>query len=163
MVAGTMIKAAMKHKFRRISTRSSRSSRMASSRAAAALLAVVLAPGCAYIATSLSVDEIVRSSEEGRTVSVRGYLRFGDDSRNLWSDEDSYDLANHRCLSPGDPAWNHCMTLYEIGRWRSQLLATDRTFVVITGVMHRYPSEEGDISAGACGDLGIAIRSVESA
>lgn len=129
-----------------------------------AILCALLASACAHTKLqALTVDEMIRSNlEEGHVVSVKGYLRFGDDSRNLWSNKDAYELVESRYTPQDDPAWNHCITLYGIEDWRKELLAKDRSYVVIAGVIHRYPSKEGDVSVGSCSDLGISIRLIGS-
>jgi len=125
---------------------------------------------CACSLTRLSlesrgVDDVVRSSTtlEGTKVRVRGYLRFGDDSRNLWADRNAYDAVSSAYVSPSDPAWNRCVTLYDIGAWRKDLLARNSTDVVIGGVIRRRAMQEGDVSLSSCSDLGISVLSVESA
>jgi hypothetical protein len=133
------------------------------SRLSAVVLFVALVSACAHTrGPPLTVDEVIRSNPEGEVSSVRGYLRFGDDSRNLWSSKDAYDVVKTRYVPPNDPAWDHCIALYGVERWRRELLARDKSYVVITGVIHRYPSKEGDISLGSCSDLGVTISSLRS-
>jgi hypothetical protein len=112
-----------------------------------------------------SVDEIVRSATvlEGQMVSVKGYLRFGDDSRNLWSNEAAYTYVSKAYLPPGDPAWNRCIALYDINDWRDTLLSMSSQYVLISGIVRRYPARDGDLTIDTCSDIGISIRLVEPA
>jgi hypothetical protein len=121
--------------------------------------------GCAYNAAapnSIGVESVVNSaaSLEGKQVTVSGYLRFGDDTRNLWSSKGAY-LA----IRNGGPhalglATDHCIALYDITSWRDALLSNDGKSVLIGGVVHRIPLKEGEISLSECSDLGISIRSI---
>src|SRR4051812_36692237 len=127
-------------------------------------LALVLS-GCAHQAlspNSMDVDSIIRSATnlEGKQVTVAGYLRFGDDSRNLWSSGDSYIAVKNGQPLPGGALWNHCIALNDINGWRRALLSNNERNVLITGVIHRIPFKDDEISLGACSDLGISIRSV---
>jgi hypothetical protein len=96
-------------------------------------------------------------------VSVKGYLRFGDDSRNLWNNEESYTYVRKSYVPPNDPAWSRCIALYDINGWRKALLSMNNHYVLISGVVRRYPARDGDIAMDTCSDLGISIRSAESA
>jgi len=56
-------------------------------------------------------------------VSVKGYLRFGDDGRNLWTSEESYTYVRKNYVPPDNPAWSRCIALYDIDGWRKALLS----------------------------------------
>jgi hypothetical protein len=85
-----------------------------------ACLFVVLTVGCTHDALHhpeyRSVEDIVGSAAvlEGQMVSVKGYLRFGDDSRNLWSNEKFYTYVSKSYVPPNDPAWSRCIALYDV-------------------------------------------------
>jgi hypothetical protein len=112
-----------------------------------------------------SVDDIVRSATilEGQTVSVKGYLRFGDDSRNLWSNKESYTYLKKDYRPPSDPAWNRCIALYDIDGWREKLLSMNNHYVLVSGIVRHYPTRDGEITIDTCSDLGISIGSAELA
>lgn len=121
--------------------------------------------GCAHNLVppnSIGVDSVVNSaaSLEGQLVTVSGYLRFGDDSRNLWSSKDAYLGIKNGNPSARAPASDYCIALYDIEKWRGILLSNDGKNVLINGVIRRIPLKEGDISLSECSDLGIAIRSI---
>jgi hypothetical protein len=121
--------------------------------------------GCAHNvvpANSIGVDSVVYSatSLEGHQVSVSGYLRFGDDSRNLWSSEAAYLSAKNGKPSARVLATGHCIALYDIEKWRDALLSNNGKNVLVDGVIRRIPLKEGEISLSECSDLGIAIRSI---
>jgi hypothetical protein len=113
-----------------------------------------------------TVDEVVATEQAllNKPVTVRGYLRFGDDSRNLWSERDAYSAIvrglERGDLAPDDPQWHRCITLYEIREWREYLLSHTEKYVTVTGVLRLYPAKPGEISMGSCSDLGIEITSV---
>jgi len=132
---------------------------------AASLFALVCAcSSTARAARPLSVDDVIRSatSLEGQTVVVKGYLRFGDDGKNLWASKSAYLAVSGPYVPPNDAAWSRCITLFDIGTWRSGLLARNNEYVLIAGVLHRGPSLDDQINFDSCSDLGISIRSVNS-
>jgi hypothetical protein len=101
-----------------------------------------------------------------KSASVKGYLRFGDDSRNLWSTREAYSRVLEQ-LERKDGAldealWEHCITLFAINGWREFMLAHNDQYVIVTGVIQRYPAATGEISMGGCNDLGIQITSVRA-
>ena len=127
-----------------------------------------LASACAHTWNAhefRSVDDIIRSAAilEGHSVSVRGYLRFGDESKNLWSNRDAYLAVRSRYVAPTDPKWNRCITLYDLDGWRAKLRSSNDRYVVIAGVLRRYPTLPGEINFDSCSDLGVSIQSVELA
>jgi hypothetical protein len=127
----------------------------------------LLIAGCASSPRShknLSVDDVVRSAGplEGSAVVVKGYLRFGDDSRNLWESRTAYLTVSNHDVAPDDQAWTHCVTLWDIDGWRSALLEHNNRYVTISGVVRRQPLRDGEIRIGSCSDLGVSIRGLES-
>ena len=96
-------------------------------------------------------------------VSVKGYLRFGDDGRNLWTSEESYTYVRKNYVPPDNPAWSRCIALYDIDGWRKALLSMNNQYVLVSGIVHRYPAQDGDVAIDTCSDLGISIHSAESA
>ncbi len=114
-----------------------------------------------------SVDAVIADEESllDRAVVIRGYLRFGDDSRNLWSTEHAYRVIEGHIsrgeLALEDPNWKRCITLYGVGEWRDLLLKRSGDYVVVKGVLRRYASKWGEISLGACSDLGVEIGSIQ--
>jgi hypothetical protein len=100
---------------------------------------------------------------EGKEVSVVGYLRFGDDTRNLWNDKEALLAVSGGNVLPNDPAWNRCITLYDADKWRSILLSKDEKYVKVSGIVRFEAARPGEITFGACSDLGISIRSIEDA
>src|SRR5690349_3648842 len=80
--------------------------------------------GCTHakdVQAVLGVDDIVQSGKafDGKRVAVRGFLRFGTDSRNLWASKEAYAFVKGQELPPNDPAWGRCITLFDVGKWRS--------------------------------------------
>lgn len=133
------------------------------------LAVLVLLSGCAHAPRSegvQTVDGVVAAEQSllNKPVTVRGYLRFGDDSRNLWSTRGAYSTVvkdlSRGGLPADDPKWQRCVTLYEIRQWREFLLSHTDKYVTVTGVLRRSPAQPGEISMGACSDLGIEITSV---
>jgi len=112
--------------------------------------------------TAMSVDDVVEHQEAliGSVVSVSGYLRFGDDTRNLWMNRETYEQISNGYVSPTDPVWSRCITLYNIGQNRNALLRRDGKEMIVTGVVQRVTHQAGDIVIGACSDLGLSIQAV---
>ena len=139
------------------------------SRSLVVCLCVEMATACAHAEqhghTYRSVDEVVHSVDawEGQTVTVKGYLRFGEDSRNLWSDAAAYAYVSKEYRESSDPGWNRCISLFDIDDRRERLLSLNNHSVVVTGVVRHYPREGEEIRLDTCSDIGISIRSVEPA
>ena len=111
-----------------------------------------------------TVDELIAHEQEllGRKVTVEGLLRFGDDSHNLWSSRAAYRVVEGKYLPDDDPAWNHCIALYDLARWRTALLANDHGRVRLTGVLQRRIDVGGEVvNLSECNDLGLSIESVD--
>jgi len=130
-------------------------------------LCVVMATACAHAEqqgqTYSSVDDVVHSvgAWEGQIVIVKGYLRFGDDSRNLWSNAAAYAYVSKEYREPSDPGWNRCISLFDIDDRRERLLSLNNHSVVIAGIVRHYPRESQEVRLDTCSDIGISIRSVE--
>lgn len=137
-------------------------------RSFAAMLVLIASSACAQTSSAQrpqTVDEIVSSegSLASGPVAVKGYLRFGDDSRNLWADRKAYLTVKNGDVGPDDPAWNRCITIYDIGRWRQQLLSNNNSYVIVRGVIERHPTKPGEITTSSCSDLGISIENLVKA
>jgi len=122
--------------------------------------------GCAHDASlsdHISVDSLVESASrlEGQQVTVSGYLRFGDDSRNLWSSKIVYMKMKNGSLSASNGPNDHCIALFDIADWRESLLSNNGKDILVSGVVRRIPLKEGEISLSECSDLGVAIRSIQ--
>jgi hypothetical protein len=111
----------------------------------------------------LSVDAIINSASapEGDVVTVSGYLRFGDDSHNLWSSKEALLAVSKGYVPPKDPAWNHCIGLFDIDGWRSRLIDLDNSHVTITGALQSSHPHHSEFTMNTCTDSGLSIRSVK--
>lgn len=110
-----------------------------------------------------TVDDVILNNKAylEKPVVVSGYLRFGDDSRNLWSTKQSYVKVTKSDIDPEDAAWNRCITLYDVGSFREDLIKYNNHYVIISGVVRRIIQQEGEITTSACNELGISVRSVK--
>jgi hypothetical protein len=110
----------------------------------------------------LYVDDILKSAGllEGTQVEVRGFLRFGDDTQNLWSSKDAYSAVSGHFVPPDSPLWNHCISLSDTKKWRAALHQNDSLDVVVRGRVTRYQRNNGDIAFESCSDVGISVASV---
>jgi hypothetical protein len=111
---------------------------------------------------SLRVDDILESASalEGKQVEVRGFLRFGDDTQNLWTSKDAYSAVSGRYVSPESPLWNHCISLFDTKKLRATLLRYDSSYVLVRGRVTRYRRDAGDISFSSCSEVGITITAI---
>jgi hypothetical protein len=127
---------------------------------AALLIASCVSGGGSYAV--FNVDQVISNETTliGRTVTVSGYLRFGDDTRNLWANKAAHDAVVDTALSPDDPAWNRCVALFDIDGWRDVLLKNDRRQILVRGILRRDPQTAGEITMSECSELGLSIRSV---
>jgi hypothetical protein len=131
-----------------------------------AIFLFVATASCAHAPQSpraLSVDAIIRGSDnlEGKIVTLNGFLRFGDDSHNIWSDQKTLSYVENSVFYSRDPIWSRCITLFEIDGFRTNLLYLDRRYVTITGVLHRAVPVADDVNLGSCSSLGISPRSIK--
>src|SRR5580692_4573666 len=78
----------------------------------------------------LGVDEIIQpaSESESHLVTVSGFLRFGDDSHNLWSSKEALLAISKIYVPTDDPVWSHCIGLFDIDGWRARLVALDNSY-----------------------------------
>ena len=111
---------------------------------------------------SVGVDYVVANAKilEGKEVSVAGYLRFGDDSRNLWANKKAYVSVASGSAGTNGPDWSRCITIYDLSSWRNKLLHMNKSNVVITGTVKSVPLEDGEIRTGSCSDLGVSIKAI---
>ena len=111
-----------------------------------------------------SIDDVVSNENLylGKLVLIKGYLRFGDDSRNLWSTRKAYLRVVEQDTMSDDPAWNRCITLYDFEAFREELIAHNNDYVLVRGVIRRSIHQEGEITTSACNELGISVQSVKS-
>ena len=109
-----------------------------------------------------SVDSVVALEQQlvGQSIIVRGFLRFGTDSKNLWNDSRAYAAVVNNWFPPDHPAWNRCITLYDIVGWRDFLIANSNMNVVVTGVLRKETREPDEINLDSCSELGVSITSV---
>ena len=130
---------------------------------AALLLLLLLSFACTHGGVAqrpLSVDNILESAValEGKKVEVRGFLRFGDDTQNVWTSKDAYSAVSNRYVPPESPLWNHCISLFDTARLRATLLQYDSRDVLVRGRVTRHRRDNDDISFSSCSDVGITIN-----
>jgi hypothetical protein len=131
----------------------------------AALLLLLSLTACMSVKSPqqrLHVDDILKSANvlEGTEVEVWGFLRFGDDTQNLWSSKNAYSAVSGHFVPPGSPLWNHCISLSDTKKWRAALHQYDSLDVVVRGRITRYQRVNGDITFESCSDVGISVTSV---
>lgn len=129
------------------------------------VLVLLLSAACSYgwgTPQILRVDDILESATalEGRQVEVKGFLRFGDDTQNLWTSRDAYSAVSGRYVPPESPLWNHCVSLFDTKKLRSTLLRYDSRDVLVRGRVTHYRRDSGDIAFSSCSEVGIAIVAV---
>lgn len=134
-------------------------------RRGAVLLVLLSSAACIYGESPqhlLRVDDILKSARalEGTQVKVRGFLRFGDDTQNLWTSKDAYSAVSGHFVPPDSPLWNHCVSLLDTKELRAALLRYDRLDVIVRGRVTRHRRENGDIAFESCSDVGISVTSV---
>lgn len=112
----------------------------------------------------MTVDSVVRQELvlTGRRITVRGFLRFGDDSRNLWHSKGVLQKVSAGYVSPDDPSWDRCLSLYHTVNVRQKLLTLDNRYVAISGQLVRLKRSDGDVSTSLCSELGIRVDSITS-
>lgn len=96
----------------------------------------------------------------GEQVSVKGYLRYGDDAKNIWVDGSTYSKLSDSNIKPSDPAWKMCLGIYKDASLWKKLRRLDKENVIITGKLVIRKSDEV-IYLGRCRALGIEIESIE--
>ncbi|ATY33704.1 hypothetical protein CVN68_18520 [Sphingomonas psychrotolerans] len=109
--------------------------------------------GCVAHGATKPIDVLSAfSANDGQRIEVRGFLRYGDDARGVWQSQASY-----RDYTPeAAPA---CITLWNAGAFREQLLRRDGSTITITGkVRVEPPLHAGEISLGRCSDVGLVIE-----
>jgi hypothetical protein len=118
--------------------------------------------GPSDIGKPLTVDELIQSaaSLEGQEVAVLGYLRFGDDSHNLWSSKEALAAVSTDYVPTDDPAWDHCISLFDFGGLRSRLLANDNRTVILIGTVRQIKLKPGELMMSTCSEIGISVQSV---
>lgn len=130
------------------------------------MTALVTITSCASVlyTSSVGVDEIIKHQQKyvGREVSVRGYLLFGDDAKNLWTDKQSYARVSQGYVPPDDPAWNKCITLSNTGSYRQVLLRLSRRNVLIKGTLRVRAHSDTAITIGECSDTILSVEEVSS-
>jgi hypothetical protein len=111
---------------------------------------------------ALGVDDLLKSARtvEDTEVEVRGFLRFGDDTQNLWSSKEAYSAVSGHYVPPDSPLWNHCISLFDTLTLRADLLKYDAFNVVVRGRLKRYRQDNGGITFESCSDVGISVSSV---
>jgi hypothetical protein len=116
-----------------------------------------------HVASPLDVDAAIRNSQtaQDNSVAVRGYLRFGDDTHNILADKSTLLKVETQSIDDDDPIWRRCITLYDIGHWRTTLVSLDRHYVVIEGILRLRRRGPGELSLGSCSEWGISVRSVK--
>jgi hypothetical protein len=108
--------------------------------------------GCAtaYSSVSGAMSTVEASrGEEGRLVTVRGYLVFGSHARQLWQSKSTFRQSK----------LSSCLTLVETGRHRETLSRNSNRLVIVTGRVRRDVMT-GVVDYGACNKVGIAVKSV---
>lgn len=111
--------------------------------------------GCATHSARPSIDvQSALAASEGQRVEVRGFLRYGDDARGLWQSKASY----FNFTPAAEPA---CITLWNAGSFRKQLLRRSNATVTIIGKRHVEPPLQIDqIALSRCSDTGLIIERV---
>ena len=119
-----------------------------------ALLALSLLAGCAHAPAIRPHDLLAApTASEGKRVTVRGYLRFGDDARGLWQSKQAY-----RDFTPRAPS--ACLTLFNAGAFRTQLLARDNSIVTLVATVRTLHLGPDEIALGWCNDTGLMIEKI---
>ena len=131
-------------------------------RTTSAVLVIWLVSACTHTAVKpepKSVDFVIQAASalERTKVQVAGYLRFGDDMRNLWNSKAAVSAAGTGYVPADDPRSNHCITLRDCGNQRSTLLRRNGHSVLITGVVNRIPLGPDEIEIGSCSEIGISV------
>jgi hypothetical protein len=131
----------------------------------AVLLLLLLSAACTHatvVQRTLRVDDILASATalEGTQVEVRGFLRFGDDTRNLWTSKSAYSAVSGQYVPAESPLWNHCISLFDTKKLRATLLRYDSRDVLVRGRITRYRRDNDDIAFSSCSDIGITIISI---
>jgi hypothetical protein len=111
--------------------------------------------GCVAHGATKPIDVLSAfSASDGQRIEVRGFLRYGDDARGMWQSQ-----ASFRDYTPESaPA---CITLWNAGAFREQLLRRDRSMITITGkVRVEPPLHPDEISLGRCSDVGLIIERI---
>jgi hypothetical protein len=120
----------------------------------------ILVAGCASVAPIHPADVLASPAGfEGRNVTIRGYLRYGDDARGLW--QSSAVLRKLDTLPGNAPEWNSCLTLWNADKFRKQFVELRESNVTLVGIVRTMPplgSEE--IALGRCSDTGLVIESI---
>jgi hypothetical protein len=135
-------------------------------RSMSAVLATWLVSACTHNPVKpepKSVDFVVQSARalEGTRVQVVGYLRFGDDTHNLWNSKAAETAVSTGYVPADDPRWSRCIALRDFGNYRSTLLRQNNHLVLITGIVNRIPLGPDEIEIGSCSEVKISVLKVE--
>lgn len=109
---------------------------------------------------ALSVDEIVASSDQhvGQDVTVRGFLVFGTDARNLWHSKEAYSFVANDYVGPSHPAWARCIAIDNRAVTRASLLRLSNRTVLVSGRITIRPRASNEIRIGACSETFLIVR-----
>lgn len=90
---------------------------------------------------------------QGKRVTVRGYLRYGDDARGLWQSAQAY-----RTYSPAKP--RPCLTLFNADAFHSRLRQFADSTVTLTGTVRTIHLQPEESARGWCSDTGMMIEKI---
>lgn len=131
-----------------------------------AFLTFVLYPAytiAGSVMPTLRVEDVAEAPVDlaGKQVAVRGFVRFGDDTKNLWADERTYLAALNGTGNLQELSSHKCLSLYTSKKFSSRLRHFDKRLVTIYGKVYRYKYVPGDINLGYCNDLGIIVTGIK--
>ena len=122
----------------------------------AALPVLLVLAGCARPVPALQPQTVLAAPADyqGKRIVVRGYLRYGDDSRSLWQSIETYRASR-------SAARTACLTLFNADAFHTRLRQFADSTVTLTGTvrtMHLAPEQS---ALGWCNDTGLMIERIE--
>lgn len=122
---------------------------------------LIAVTGCTTIQAGnrpVSVNQILVSPEEfrGQQVTVRGFLSFGDDRKNLWSSQDVYERVSKGVVDAGDSNRKQCLSVLTTQNSEYyELRGKDKTEVSLSGVVTIVDFDDR-INLGFCSNIALS-------
>lgn len=108
---------------------------------------------------------VTRGSSQfvGKKVTIRGYLRYGDDARGLWTSQHLYLQARDGDASPDHAIWANCIALNADNQLARRLRALNGKRVLLAGVVSIEPHNNDEVFSFSCNDVALRVSKVVSA
>jgi len=96
----------------------------------------------------------------GKRVIIKGYLRYGDDARGLWTSQRAYLRARDGDAGRSSSIWNNCITLNAGAQIVARLRTINARRVALAGVVSVEHHQEDEIFSFSCNDVVLEVSAV---